>query len=290
MTRYVKLSKWLTAHHMPPPALPIVCGYAPLIEKLEHALLARWEADTRLSLPEGKQDEHIEAEAGGGPIPGESSPRKRMSGTVTPEQQQETALQRPQPTSESAVEDNGEGLNLKAKQKGADPKFNATEFIEAAFNEDQMPVETTPARSFSREISNSRKDVNIPQQATGDADKGGRAGKDLLAPGDTANQDPSGGVSMPTAEKAGSELAGDRARGARPKDAEEGQGEHRDSVESRAKSVAGRASPAAKENQVSGHVELVNNDERKARERGGNTPGRGAAGHADGSTAGQPVL
>lgn len=94
---------------------------------------------------------------------------------------------------------------------------------------------------------------------------------------------------MQTAAKADGELAGDRAICARPKDAEEGQGEHRDSVESRAKRVAGRAAPAAQERQVSGQVELVNNGDKKAGERSGDTQGRGAAGHADGSTAGQAV-
>lgn len=153
LSRYVELSKWLTAHHMPPPALPIVCGYAPLIEKLENALFTQWEADTRVSPPEVELDEHNEAVMG----------------------EQETVIHRPQRPFESDVEDNGEGPSLKTKQEGSQsrdaPLFDVDEFIEAAFKEDQVPVVTTPGRSFSRVRSNRRKGVKFPQKVTGDVNK-----------------------------------------------------------------------------------------------------------------------
>ena len=40
--RHVTLSKWLRANDMPPPLLPLVCGYAPLASNVLKALQGGW--------------------------------------------------------------------------------------------------------------------------------------------------------------------------------------------------------------------------------------------------------
>lgn len=77
---HVKLSKWLTVHQMPPPALPMVCGYAPLVEKIEQEVFARWIADhqpTKEGKEERGQKVGAEAAPGAGPqSPGEMKAQK----------------------------------------------------------------------------------------------------------------------------------------------------------------------------------------------------------------------
>lgn len=49
--RHVRLGKWLKANGMPPPLLPMVCGYAPLASDVLKALKGGWGDEKQPPLP-----------------------------------------------------------------------------------------------------------------------------------------------------------------------------------------------------------------------------------------------
>lgn len=159
---------------MPPPILPEVCGYAPLIETIDYKLMSQWEAGVPIPPPSPQhegENRQRSAEGAGGLVSGEVKPRKRTA-VVTRGDEESAAAEKRKTTPlrpQRGVEgggDNGAGPKSTLKQKGANPKegageFNVDDFIQEAFKE-PAPIATTPKKSYIRPKGRGRRGVKIP--------------------------------------------------------------------------------------------------------------------------------
>lgn len=74
---HVELSKWLKARGMPPPLLPVVCGYSPLASDILKALEGGWGGGK----PPPNNPDAVTAAAGGGGEPAGEAPVAAARGT-----------------------------------------------------------------------------------------------------------------------------------------------------------------------------------------------------------------
>eukprot|EP00904_Undaria_pinnatifida_P000080 jgi/Undpi1/10072/HiC_scaffold_28.g12526.m1 len=71
---HIQLSRWLKANRLPPPMLPMVCGYAPLASEILKAIKERWEVEN----PPASGDNEAEV-AGGKNHPTVEIPARKMT-------------------------------------------------------------------------------------------------------------------------------------------------------------------------------------------------------------------